>query len=66
MLPKIFDSHSFEKMGFSEWALYSNFETPYYSTGYSNSSMTVAFDSSKGDNGAVKLTSNFLQTVRSN
>ena len=36
---------------------YSNFETPYYNEGWSNASMTVAFDANKGTNGAVKLTS---------
>lgn len=36
---------------------YSNFETPYYTEGWSNASMTVAFDANKGNNGSVKLTS---------
>ena len=45
------------KMTVLDELFYSNFETPYYNEGWSNASMTVAFDANKGTNGAVKLTS---------
>lgn len=45
------------KMTVLDELFYSNFETPYYNEGWSNASMTVAFDANKGSNGAVKLTS---------
>ena len=45
------------KMVVTDELFYSSFETPYYNEGWSNASMTVAFDANKGTNGAVKLTS---------
>lgn len=45
------------KMIVTNELFYSNFETPYYNEGWSNASMTVAFDANKGNNGAAKLTS---------
>lgn len=45
------------KMEVTDELFYSNFETPYYSEGWSNASMTLAFDATMGNNGAIKLTS---------
>lgn len=43
------------KMVVTNELFYTDFETPYYNEGYSNSNMTVSFDAKKGTNGAAKL-----------
>lgn len=43
------------KMVVTEEYFFSDFETPYYDEGYSNSNMTVKFDAQKGTNGAARL-----------
>lgn len=43
------------KMVVTEEFFFSDFETPYYNEGYSNSNMTVKFDAKKGTNGAASL-----------